>query len=258
MPTDLRAINNDIKANKKKGEGVKKGSGFGGKGFKFDEAEQKRLCDAKNRDKKLKLIEDGVEVSDDEKELEPEQDEEEFLEQAANLNTAHAQKVADYTAKTVEAESNKAFNDLVKKATGGLLLKDIVPTAPTAPGPNSGLLGQTAAAAQGMAGGGGACDKRRCSTCQGGGGGAWSRARLGHDHHRRHAGPPAPPAAARGRARLHGRAERRLETCRKLTARADQVVGFGQHPTAEAAMLAAQRAAAVRARSPKNYRYLER
>lgn len=154
MPTDLRAINNDIKANKKKGEGVKKGSGFGGKGFKFDEAEQKRLCDAKNRDKKLKLIEDGVEVSDDEKELEPEQDEEEFLEQAANLNTAHAQKVADYTAKTVEAESNKAFNDLVKKATGGLLLKDIVPTAPTAPGPNSGLLGQTAAAAQGMAGGG--------------------------------------------------------------------------------------------------------
>ena len=145
---------NDIKANKKKGEGVKKGSGFGGKGFKFDEAEQKRLCDAKNRDKKLKLIEDGVEVSDDEKDLEPEQDEEEFLEQAANLNTAHAQKVADYTAKTVEAESNKAFNDLVKKATGGLLLKDIVPTAPSAPGPNAGLLGQTAAAAQGMAGGG--------------------------------------------------------------------------------------------------------
>ena len=49
-----------------------------------------------------------------------------FWQQTTNLNVAQAQKVAEYTAKTVEAESNKAFNDLVKKATGGLLLQDMV------------------------------------------------------------------------------------------------------------------------------------
>ena len=38
--------------------------------------------------------------------------------------------MADWTAKTVEKESTAAFNDLVKRATGGLLLKDLVPTNP--------------------------------------------------------------------------------------------------------------------------------
>jgi len=78
--------------------------------------------------------------------------EEDFEEQATNLNTQHAQKVAEYTAKTVEAESNKAFNDLVKKATGGLLLKDIVPQK--ADGTNVyGMIGGVPAA-QADAGGG--------------------------------------------------------------------------------------------------------
>ncbi len=39
--------------------------------------------------------------------------------------------MADWTAKTVEKESNAAFNDLVKRATGGLLLHNIVPTTPS-------------------------------------------------------------------------------------------------------------------------------
>jgi hypothetical protein len=40
-------------------------------------------------------------------------------------------QVADWTAKTVEKESNTAFNDLVKRATGGLLLHNLVPTTPS-------------------------------------------------------------------------------------------------------------------------------
>ncbi len=54
-----------------------------------------------------------------------EEQELEFEEQAGNLTSQHAQKVAQWTADTIEKEKNMAFNDLVKKATGGLLLKDL-------------------------------------------------------------------------------------------------------------------------------------
>ena len=129
IPKDLRAINQSIKEEKKKGNKLAKGSGFGGKGFKFDEAEQAKLKDAANRNRKMLLIQNGEEVSDEEDEA-AKADEDDFEEQTTNLNTAHAQKVAEYTKNTVEAESNRAFNDLVKRATGGLLLEHIVPKKP--------------------------------------------------------------------------------------------------------------------------------
>mmetsp|Transcript_55333 Transcript_55333/g.135525 ORF Transcript_55333/g.135525 Transcript_55333/m.135525 type:complete len:856 (-) Transcript_55333:281-2848(-) len=136
VPKDLRALNNEIKASKKAGEKVKKGSGFGGKGFKFDEEEAMKKLEAEKKNKRLLLIENGEEVSDDEQDKKDAAEEEaraaEFEEQASNLTTAHAQKVAEYTAKTVEKEANQAFNDLVKKATGGLLLKDLVQQRPAA------------------------------------------------------------------------------------------------------------------------------
>ena len=83
------------------------------------------MKEAAAKSRKQLLLQNGEEVSDDEEE--PMQDED-FEEQATNLTVQHQQKVADWSAKTIEKESNKAFNDLVKKATGGLLLKDIVPT----------------------------------------------------------------------------------------------------------------------------------
>jgi len=151
VPKDLRAIVNEIKAAKKKGEKVKNhGSGFGGKGFKFDEEEQSKLKEAQLRSKKLLLIQNGEEVSDEEQDqAEQEALEEEFEEQTGNLNAQHNQKVAEWQKKTIEKESNVAFNDVVKKALGGLLLKDVVPTnaagqpsqgqiaGPSAPGPGA-------------------------------------------------------------------------------------------------------------------------
>lgn len=79
----------------------------GGKGFKFDEAEQAKLKEAAARNRKMLLLENGEEVSEEEEDEAEKAMEEDFEEQATNLNTQHAQKVAEYTAKTVEAESNK-------------------------------------------------------------------------------------------------------------------------------------------------------
>jgi ATP-dependent RNA helicase DDX46/PRP5 len=62
VPKDLRAFVNDIKAARKAGQGVKKGSGFGGKGFKFDEEEMKKKMEAEKKNKRLLLIENGEEV----------------------------------------------------------------------------------------------------------------------------------------------------------------------------------------------------
>eukprot|EP00960_Hanusia_phi_P005869 169897-Hanusia_phi.AAC.3 len=125
VPKDLREIVNEIKAEKKKGNKMAKGSGFGGKGYKFDETEQAKMKEAAAKQRKQLLLQNGEEVSDDDEENIQDED---FEEQASNLTVQYQQKVADWSAKTIEKESNKAFNDLVKKATGGLLLKDIVPT----------------------------------------------------------------------------------------------------------------------------------
>ena len=120
VPKDLRAIANIIKEEKKKGNKVAKGSGFGGKGFKFDEEEQKKLKDAAARNRKMLLIANGEEEASEEEE-DTKADDEDFDEQANNLNTQHAQKVADWTAKNVEAESNKVHTT------------PLVPTALTLP-----------------------------------------------------------------------------------------------------------------------------
>jgi len=106
VPKDLRAIANSIKEEKKKGNKVAKGSGFGGKGFKFDEAEQAKLKEAAARNRKMLLIANGEEeVSEEEEDTKA--DDEDFDAQASNLNTQHAQKVAEWTAKNVEEESSK-------------------------------------------------------------------------------------------------------------------------------------------------------
>ncbi len=47
---------------KKAGQKINHGSGFGGKGFKFDEAEQSKLKEAQLKSKKLLLIQNGEEV----------------------------------------------------------------------------------------------------------------------------------------------------------------------------------------------------
>lgn len=126
VPKDLRAINDEIKKARKAGEKQKHSSGFGGKGFKFDEEEAKRRLETQRKNQKLLLLENGEEVSEDEEEKKRAEEQElEFEEQAGNLTTQHAQKVAQWTADTIEKEKNLAFNDLVKKATGGLLLKDL-------------------------------------------------------------------------------------------------------------------------------------
>jgi ATP-dependent RNA helicase DDX46/PRP5 len=126
VPKDLRAINEEIKKARKAGEKQKHSSGFGGKGFKFDEEEAKKRLEAQKKNQKMLLLENGEEVSEDEEEKKRAEEQElEFEEQAGNLTSQHAQKVAQWTADTIEKEKNMAFNDLVKKATGGLLLKDL-------------------------------------------------------------------------------------------------------------------------------------
>ncbi len=85
----------ELRAKRKAGEKLKnKGSGFGGKGFKFDEAEQKRLTDAAAKTKKLLLIQNGEEVSEEEDAAAAAGDAgDDFEEQAANLNAQYHQKV---------------------------------------------------------------------------------------------------------------------------------------------------------------------
>ena len=84
----------ELRAKRKAGEKLKnKGSGFGGKGFKFDEAEQKRLTDAAAKTKKLLLIQNGEEVSEEEDAAAAAGDAgDDFEEQAANLNAQYHQK----------------------------------------------------------------------------------------------------------------------------------------------------------------------
>jgi hypothetical protein len=85
----------ELRAKRKAGEKLKnKGSGFGGKGFKFDEAEQRRLTDAAAKTKKLLLIQNGEEVSEEEDAAAAAGDAgDDFEEQAANLNAQYHQKV---------------------------------------------------------------------------------------------------------------------------------------------------------------------
>ena len=62
VPKDLRALNNEIKAARKAGEKKQHSSGFGGKGFKFDEDEAKRRRETEKKNQRLLLLENGEEV----------------------------------------------------------------------------------------------------------------------------------------------------------------------------------------------------
>ena len=91
----------ELRAKRKAGEKLKnKGSGFGGKGFKFDETEQRRLTEAAAKTKKLLLIQNGEEVSEEEDQAAADPANDEFEEQASNLNAQYHQKVSAHTTPT--------------------------------------------------------------------------------------------------------------------------------------------------------------
>ncbi len=111
VPKDLRTISQELREKRKAGEKLKnKGSGFGGKGFKFDEAEQKKLRDAADKTRKLLLLQNGEEVSEEEEAAPAVEDD--FAEQTANLTAQHAQKVVPVESMDESPKSTESMDGL--------------------------------------------------------------------------------------------------------------------------------------------------